>query len=96
MMAEGRNRFVATFSFLGGIGGLISLATIVFYGGHLVATVNTLNARVTTLENAGPATVQAHIAMDEVRYQDHERRMENMERMLPSMDKKLDRLLTRP
>jgi hypothetical protein len=78
------------------MGGLISLATIVFYGGTLVSQVNSLDRRVTTIENAGPATLQSHIALDEQRYIDHERRIEITEKLLPSMDRKLDQLLKKP
>lgn len=96
MSDTSRQRVCSIFNFLGGVGGLIALATIVFYGGALVSQVKSLEYRVTIIESAGPATMQSHIALDEQRYIDHERRIEITERLLPSMDQKLDQLLKRP
>lgn len=96
MSEQSRQRVCSTFNFFGGMGGLISLATIVFYGGHLVSQVKTLDTRVSVMEGSGPIAVQTHIALDNQRYIDHERRLEQLERLLPAMDAKLDKLLSKP
>lgn len=52
-------------NFIGGVSGLIALATLVFMGGSIVEKIRTLDLRVTAIESAGSSTLRTHIAADE-------------------------------
>lgn len=52
-------------NFVGGVSGLVALATLVFMGGSIVEKIRTLDIRVTAIENAGSSTLRSHIAADE-------------------------------
>lgn len=56
--------FADILNFIGGVSGLIALATLVFMGGSIVEKIRSLDLRVTAIESAGSATLRTHIAAD--------------------------------
>lgn len=52
-------------NFVGGVSGMIALATLVFMGGALVEKMKALDIRVTAIESAGSSTLRSHVAADE-------------------------------
>lgn len=52
-------------NFVGGVSGMIALATLVFMGGALVEKMKALDIRVTAIESGGSSTLKSHVAADE-------------------------------
>jgi len=64
MMNEKKSGLSALFTFVGGLSGLIALGTLLVGGGKFIEKVNSLDARVSSIEKNGTTAFKAHESLD--------------------------------
>lgn len=66
-MSERKTTWLALLNFIGGLGGLVAVATVVFYGGSMVEKLNSLDARVKAIETGGSPSLREYVKAAEQR-----------------------------
>lgn len=84
-MNERRNLVAAMLSAVGGVGGLVAIALVIWRGGALAQVVEGLEVRVARIEINGSNGLQIHEAKDDQRVADIQHRLDRLESMLTTV-----------
>lgn len=84
-MEKQTNKIVALMNLVGGVSGILALATMIFYGGALVEKIRGMDVRLTAVEINGSIQLQKHIVTDDQRTMDELQRLKEVEEAIKRM-----------